>query len=115
MALMDRYRREDMLANLARVTNAHTGARGVHTWVCDCGCDIAMWFQRTDKGLAFTQQSWPHGEKPLVITLETREEVQAFVVETIANMLMKNDPADTRIDARLKAFREAVWGAWAES
>jgi hypothetical protein len=112
--LMDRYRREDMLANLARVTSEHTGARGVTAWVCDCGCDIAMWFQRTDKGLAFAQQAWPHGVTPVVAVMETREEVETFVTTTVVNLRLKNGPRDA-IEARARSFKEAVWSAWAES
>jgi len=112
--MMHRYKREDMLANLLDATSTHTGVRKVVMWVCDCGCDIAQWYQRTDQGMAFTQQAWPAGKSPQVLVLESREEVEAFVGGTVTMMRSRGTGGDAA-EGRIKSFEKAVWSAWADS
>lgn len=113
MPMMDRYEREDMLGNLLNATKDHPGARKVVTWICDCGCDVAQWYRRTDRGLAFTQQAWPAGVTPTVIVLENRNEVEAFVSGT--SSLIRLRGSSDAIEARVKSFEKAVWSAWADA
>jgi hypothetical protein len=113
--MLDRYEREDMLENLVAATSKHTGVRKPVEWICDCGCDIAQWYQRTDAGLAFTQQAWPMGVTPYVIVMETRDEVERFVGGTVASMRQKRVGSVETIEERIRRFEKAVWSAWADA
>lgn len=118
MPVMNRYERQDMLDNLADATRDHTGRRHVVMWVCDCGCDIAQWFQRTSRGLAFTQQAWPEGVTPKVLVFESLDEVDAFVRGTSEFMrlrTMREPQKKEAVEARIKSFEKAVWSAWADA
>ena len=107
-----RYKRDDMIENLLQVTRGHTGARKPVMWVCDCGCDIAQWFLRTDAGLAFTQQAWPMGVEPIVIGLQTRDEVEHFVRGTVETFAEHKDKAlkEIRHDVNRAEMRRKLWG-----
>lgn len=111
--LVNRYLREDMLDDLLDATKTHTGAREPVMWVCDCGCDIAQWYRRTDAGLAFTQQAWPPGRTPIVVIMETRSDVEKFVTKAVEGI--RRNGSTEAIEARAKSFEKAVWAAWAES
>lgn len=119
MQTMHCYDREDMLNMLLDVTKEHTGARSVVTWVCDCGCDVAQWFRRTDKGLSFTQQAWPVGMTPQILVFENHTEVHAFVRGTADLMRLRGagQPKDfqEKLESRIQSFQKAVWSAWADA
>lgn len=106
MVAMNRYRREDMLEDLELATRDHEWRLPVQTWICDCGCDIAVWCQRTSRGLAWTQQSWPPDVQPRVLVFETADEVERFI-EGFARTPAASAPA------RLASMRKWLRAAWA--
>lgn len=117
---VDLYRREDVLEDLEHATRDHTGRRAVVEWVCDCGCNIAFFFQRTDQGLALARQAMPRGEPLAIIVFETRDEVQRCVAATAANIRAAGagvnvDALRAQIEARAASFEKAVWTVWSES
>lgn len=110
----DRYEREDMLRDLTDFTKEHAGVRKPVTWICDCGCDIAQWYQRTNQGLAWTQQAWPRGMTPFVMLMTTREHVEKFVDSTVSRMRMRMSGDVAAGERRIASFKKAVWSAWAD-
>ena len=105
-----RYSMEDVLEHLASVTKRHANVRPVVTWTCDCGCDLSMLFQRTDAGLAFSNQAVTAGTLLSVTILEARGEVEMFARSVARNIRLNDRTALS--EGRVASFEKAIWSAW---
>lgn len=103
--LLDKYRREDMLSDLADATKSYDWRGPVSEWVCDCGCDNASWCQRVSGGMAYYQQAWPHGATLRVVIFETHEEVEVFLAKMATTPVATNQP-------RYESFCTWVRSCW---
>lgn len=110
MTVINIYKREDMLKDMADAAERIGKVGEVMEWVCDCKCGHAQWFQRVKGGMTFISQAWPVNAEPSVLVLESRREVDLFV--THACRVLRGSGDDAIAEARAKAYAKFVWMVW---